>query len=112
MRAASGCLTRGLVILLLAGGCTKDHPSQPIANVPPKTFLWLFPDSTLAEGNSKQHIRWWGEDPDGIVEGYLLAWGKFIGSNGLLPAIDTIGWFWRRKKDQFWQFPFWLRGDT
>ncbi|MBI4811754.1 MAG: hypothetical protein HY800_10005, partial [Ignavibacteriales bacterium] len=72
---------------------------------PPATFLWLYPDSTLAEGTSKQHIRWWGEDPDGIIKGYLFAFDtvKFYDSSG----VDTIpvGWRWKKSNDTIVTFP-------
>ena len=98
-----------LVIVILMSGCTKEHPDQPIINKPPKTFLWLFPDSTVAQGNSRQRIRWWGEDPDGLVKGYLVASGKFS-VNGQLS--DTLTWTWTTKNDSVIAFPLLIRQDT
>ncbi|HEY6191943.1 MAG TPA: YCF48-related protein [Bacteroidota bacterium] len=99
-----------VLALLLVSGCEKETPSQAIPNKPPKTYLWLFPDSTIAEGHSSQHIRWWGSDPDGIVKGFLFASGR-------LPAAaqsvrDTIAWHWTDANDSVIAFPLLVRRDT
>src|SRR5258706_4778468 len=99
-----------VLALLLCSGCEKETPSQAVPNKPPKTFLWLFPDSTIAEGHSSQHIRWWGTDPDGIVKGFLFASGR-------LPAAvqsvrDTITWHWTVANDSMIAFPLLVRRDT
>ena len=73
MNAARASLFGVVIVLLLLAGCSKEHPDQPIAGKPPRTFLWLFPDSTIAEGISREHVRWWGEDPDGLIAGFLFA---------------------------------------
>ena len=96
--------------LILMPGCEKETPSQAIPNKPPKTYLWLFPDSTISEGHSTQHIRWWGMDGDGIVQGYLFASGK------LPPPVqsvrDTITWHWTSANDSLVAFPLLVRRDT
>src|ERR1051325_11412113 len=75
-----------VLALLLVSGCEKETPSQAIPNKPPKTYLWLFPDSTIAEGHSSQHIRWWGSDPDGIVKGFLFASGRLPAAGQHFPG--------------------------
>jgi photosystem II stability/assembly factor-like uncharacterized protein len=97
-------------LLLSMLGCSKEFPDQPRANVPPRTFLWLFPDSTVAEGKSRQHVRWWGEDKDGVVKGYLFASGKIATVGGRLP--DTLGYRWRTGNDTLIAFPLLTRQDT
>src|SRR2546422_10545021 len=87
-----------MVLISVVSGCLKEPSSQPSVNQSPKTFLWLFPDSTLAEGTSKEHVRWWGEDPDGLVRGFLFASGKFSASAGD-PLPDTLRWEWTTKND-------------
>ncbi len=103
-------LPGGMLLLLLLSGCPKDNPVVPHADQPPKTFLWLFPDSTIAQGTSKQHIRWWGEDPDGIVVGYLFVSGKSLLGNA--PISDTLTWTWKTTNDTIIAFPLLVRRDT
>lgn len=99
------------VILML--GCEKQSPSQALSNKPPRTYLWLFPDSTIAEGHSRQHIRWWGSDPDGIVAGFLFATGRLPPPDVGQPSVrDTITWHWTRAQDSVVAFPLLVRRDT
>ncbi len=98
-----------LFAILVLGGCSKDLPDQPVANKRPKTYLWLFPDSTLREGNSRQRIRWWGDDPDGVVRGYLFASGKVSLASG---GADTVTWRWVTRNDTLLAFPLLVRQDT
>lgn len=62
-----------MALVVFASGCVREYSNQPLANQTPQTFFWLFPDTGIATGISRQRIRWWGEDPDGYVVGYLLA---------------------------------------
>ncbi len=98
--------------ILLSGGCTKEPSTALHPNLPPKTFLWLFPDSTIAEGQSRQHIRWWGEDPDGVVKGFLFVGGKFPASLAPGTVLDTIGWRWKTTNDSIVPFPLLTKRDT
>jgi hypothetical protein len=90
------------VLLALNFGCVREHASQPVANIPPKTYFWLFPDSTIAEGISKQRLRWWGEDPDGFVIGYLLSVAPDLSS---IPNPDTLRYTFVTANDTVIQFP-------
>ncbi len=99
-----------IAIALIAASCTKEIPDVFRQNVPPKSFLWLFPDSTVSEGISKQHLHWWGEDPDGTVKGFLFASGKILDSTGKL--LDTVGYSWRTGNDTLIAFPLVKERDT
>jgi photosystem II stability/assembly factor-like uncharacterized protein len=99
-----------VLALILSSGCEKETPSQAIPNRPPNTYLWLFPDSTIAEGHSSQHIRWWGTDKDGIVRGYLFASGRLPAS--VQSVRDTITWHWTTANDSMIAFPLLVRRDT
>ena len=90
---------------LLFLACKKESPVQPHRNLPPKTLLWLFPDSTIAEGVSKQTIRWWGEDPDGIVYGFLFAVDTARTGTIGIPDPDTLKWEWTTRNDTLISFP-------
>src|SRR5512137_1146070 len=100
------------LIVLAAVGCKDNSQDISRPNRPPRTFFWLFPDSTIREGNSKQRIRWWGEDPDGIVKGYLFASGKFANGASVAQLPDTLEWRWTTKNDTFLAFPLLVRRDT
>ena len=82
------------VCLLLFGSCTKQFTNEPKANVPPSTRLWLTPDTVLLETASRQHIYWYGEDPGGMVKGYLLAVGNFKPPPTKIPSPDTLTYTW------------------
>jgi len=108
-RALSGWC---IAFVLLAAGCTEEQPGEPLANKTPSTYLWLFPDSTIAQGVSRQHVRWWGEDPDGIIKGYLFTYGKIIAPGGVLPQPDTLRWTWTTRNDTLVAFPLRTKRDT
>jgi photosystem II stability/assembly factor-like uncharacterized protein len=101
-----------LIGMLFLSGCTKDIQNNPNQNKSPNTFLWLYPDSVLAEGTSKQHLHWWGEDPDGIIKGYLFAYDtvKFYDSSGkdTMPVI----WYWKKSNDTIITFPLEKKRQT
>lgn len=101
-----------IAALVLGAGCIKEHPDEPHRNLPPKTFMWLFPDSSIAEGTSRQHVRWWGEDPDGVIKGFLFTFDKKVA--GTLPPLmsDTVPWIWTAKNDTVVTFPLLVRRDT
>jgi hypothetical protein len=100
-----------LILFVLIVGC-KNEEDRPLPNKKPKTFFWIYPDSTTHEGNSRQHIHWWGEDGDGVIKGYLFALGKFLDSAGNLPSPDTIGWRFTTKTDSIVAFPLLTKRDT
>jgi len=85
------CGFTALVFLLLITGCSKEHPSQPFGNQSPQSYIALYPfdDSTqpsFAKTTSRQHLHWWGEDPDGWIIGYLF-------------SFDGSHWYWTTKND-------------
>lgn len=90
--------------------CTERIVDNPIGNKKPKTFLWLYPSDSLGTpkdtvgvGVSRQHIRWWGEDPDGTIRGFLFGFVSF----GIPrpPTPDTVRYLWVTKNDTILQFP-------
>lgn len=101
-----------LLLFLVISGCSKEHPDEPLLNKTPHTYLWLFPDTSISEGISRQHIRWWGEDPDGLIKGYLFTFGKFLTTDGHIAAADTLRWTWTAKNDTVLAFPLVTKRDT
>ena len=99
-----------VILIVFISGCSKDFPNEPKPNQSPHTSLWLFPESTLAEGHSKQHIHWLGDDPDGFIKGYLFTSGKIPSRTGT--ALDTIPWRWRIDNDSLIAFPLLVKRDT
>jgi hypothetical protein len=93
------------LLALIAFSCKEKIADAPLANKTPKSFLWLYPDTsaTLHEGVSRQHVHWWGEDPDGNVRGYLFAF--VANSASRIPSPDTLQYTWVVKTDSVVQFP-------
>ena len=85
--------------------CTEEIPDLPRTNQKPKTFLWLYPDSTVGTGVSRQHLRWWGEDPDGRVIGYLFAFASFTNEVKTVPSPDTLAYTYVTTNDTLLAFP-------
>lgn len=93
-----------LVVCLLALVSCSDNTTSPAAgNKTPTTYLWLFPDSTIGVGISRQQLRWWGEDPDGVIRGYLFAFVPRRASQ--TPSPDTLRYTWVTQNDTLMQFP-------
>lgn len=92
-----------IVFLVIGGsGCTKEYSNQIHPNTPPQTFFWLSSDSAIAPGISKQEIRWWGEDVDGYIVGYLVA----LDSNKvMIPQPDTLRYSFTTATDSVIIFP-------
>lgn len=61
-----------LLVLLFSFSC-DDPTSGKIENLPPQTYLSIFPDSTIAPGSTLITIRWWGDDPDGFISGFRVS---------------------------------------
>ncbi len=88
-------LNKFTVLLLLAGltvfyACKDKVVDNPIPNKPPTTKLFLNadfnPDSLIANQQSKIHLYWSGDDPDGQVVGFYFSW-------------DGVNWTYTTKND-------------
>jgi hypothetical protein len=91
-----------VLVVLLQSGCMKEYSDQPLPNQLPKTFFWIFSDTAVATGISKQEIRWWGEDQDGYVVGYLIAISPNIAT---LSNPDTLTYTYVTTTDSVLSFP-------
>ncbi len=95
-----------LVLLALVGVACREHIADTNAtNGKPSTYLWLYPDSTVGTGVSKAHLHWWGEDPDGLVRGFLFSFKAAFGGVTALPVPDTLRYTWTSKNDTTILFP-------
>ncbi len=85
-------LTIILLISFFLISCNNEITDNPIANQPPDTGLFLYPDSSISSQPSKINIHWWGDDPDGIVVGYYYTWNgtdwSVTRSNNILFALQ------------------------
>jgi hypothetical protein len=77
-----------LLILLLVLACSKDFSDNPKPNQPPDTFISFFTENELNATISRQTISWWGDDPDGIVVGYIYTF-KESPENVEIWSIDS-----------------------
>ena len=85
--------------------CSESVNDAPLENSAPRSFLWLFPDSAIGTGVSRQHLRWWGEDPDGLVQGYLFAFAATQGRVTAFPQPDTLRYSFVTRNDSVFAFP-------
>jgi len=79
-----------LNIFLIFLSCSEDQVSNPEGNLPPDTGLFLYPDSTINQQPSKLHVHWWGDDPDGVIEGFYIIWEGIDSSWGFTKSNDSI----------------------
>ena len=60
--------------LILFNSCKDSVVDKPLGNKAPSTKVFLTPDSTVSKQQSKLHMHWTGDDPDGMVIGYYFTW--------------------------------------
>jgi hypothetical protein len=77
------------LFLLLAGltafyACKDKLVDNPLVNKPPTTKIFLDTVTTLQQ--SKIHLYWTGDDPDGTVMGFYFSW-------------DGVNWAFTTKND-------------
>lgn len=72
MTQALRYLLFGVLLAGVGAGCETGFQGEVTANQPPETYTTL--DTIIRSGvdrlNSEVHIRWWGDDPDGVIIGY------------------------------------------
>lgn len=74
--------------------CTESITDNIIGNNPPDTFIFLNPDSSISQQSSRLNVHWWGDDPDGIIIGYLFKWD----------GLDTE-WHFTTNNDSIFNLP-------
>jgi hypothetical protein len=74
-----------LITLVYFYSCS-DPITGTVENLPPDTYLTLFPDSIIAPGSTQKKISWWGDDPDGFVVGYMI-------------SFDSLSWVFTTQQD-------------
>ncbi len=104
MRAIRCCLS-ALVLAAFALSCQEQVADVPAPNQPPRTQLWLYPQDEVRMGPSRQQLHWWGEDPDGIVRGYLFGFTIVFSPVSVDPQMDTARYAWTAATDTTILFP-------
>ncbi|MBM2839879.1 MAG: hypothetical protein HW412_407 [Bacteroidetes bacterium] len=96
-----------VLVFLLFASCNEKLADIARGNKTPKTFLWLYPppDSGIGVGVSRQRLHWWGEDPDGIVRGFLFAFDTLPGRITSIPHPDPFRYTWVTTNDTLMAFP-------
>ena len=79
-------VTAILVILAAVIYSCSDPITGKVENLPPNTYLSLFPDSIIAPGSTLKKIQWWGDDPDGFIKEYRF-------------SFDSVNWSSTTKND-------------
>ena len=85
--------------------CREHLVDAPLANQTPKTALWLYPQAEIRLGVSKQQLHWWGEDPDGVVRGYLFGFRIVPLPVTSPPVPDAMRYVWTAATDTTILFP-------
>ncbi len=62
------------VAAVLVFSCSENITDNKIENIAPETHLFLQPDSGISQQQSKLSVNWWGDDPDGLINGYYFKW--------------------------------------
>jgi hypothetical protein len=70
--------------------CYEEMPNIPVGNRPPKTQIFLDPDSSISKQPSKIKIHWTGDDPDGIIVGFYF-------------SFDGVNWTFTTKNDSLFE---------
>ena len=65
-----------LLTIFILFGCDESITDEPLANQPPETSLFLYPDGDISKQKSRLRVHWWGDDKDGIVTGFIFRWWK------------------------------------
>lgn len=97
------------IIIVVAGfvigSCQKDLPNQPKTNQTPSTRMWISSQTELNETLSRQHVHFYGEDPDGFVKGFLIAVSDSGQLLSQIPNPDTLTYSWLKQNDTIISIP-------
>lgn len=88
-----GSILSWFVMALFLNGCSEEFESQPRVNLPPETYLAV--DTVGTTVTSRVQVHWWGDDPDGLVQGFLVSWDgtnwTYTKSYDSLFTLDLVG---------------------
>jgi len=72
-------------LALLALSCADPITGARHDNIPPQTYVWT--DTLGVPQASQVRLSWWGDDPDGFVQGYLV-------------SFDGVDWQWTTEQER------------
>lgn len=75
-----------LLSAILTLSCYDKLTDNPVGNIPPNTYSFLYPDSTISSQPSRLKVHWSGDDPDGFVVGFYFSW-------------DNVNWTFTLRND-------------
>jgi hypothetical protein len=81
-----------IILTTLLSSCYDNPADVLIENIPPRTHLFIFSDSTISQQQSSLKMYWWGDDPDGLIVGYYI-------------SMDGINWHFTTRNDSLIAFP-------
>ncbi len=81
-------------IIITVYSCNESITENKVKDMAPDTHLFLYPDSTISQQRSRLHVNWWGDDPDGLVVGFLFKW----------EGLDSV-WNFTTKNDSVFSLP-------
>jgi len=67
--------------------CCSELPEGIVQKRFPETYLSLFPDSIISPQKTRIKISWWGDDPDGLVQGFRFSFDSLNWT--FTPANDS-----------------------
>ncbi len=101
-----------LLLGIIIGSCKQELPNETKQNQSPTTRMWITSESTLHETVSRQHVYYYGEDPDGYVSGFLIATGSFSTKLQQIPVPDTLTYTWTTRNDTIIALPLYAKRDS
>lgn len=69
----------------MALSCADPITGTKRDNIPPQTYVWT--DTLGVAQTSQVRLSWWGDDPDGFVQGYLV-------------SFDGVRWDWTTEQER------------
>lgn len=83
-----------LLIIFTFQFCSETINDNLSPNSAPDTFLFLYPDDDISQQPSRLQVHWWGDDPDGLINGFYFKW----------EGLDN-NWTFTTKNDSLFSLP-------
>ena len=89
-------IAAAIILTILFVSCSETINDVVIPNQAPETHVFIYTQDTvqLSQQKSRLKVHWWGDDPDGIVQGFFIKW----------EGLDD-GWTFTAKNDSVFSLP-------